>query len=195
MAVSSTSSSTAGTVLSADEMLANAKAAAAASASSSSKSKVEQLLAGRDPSDTVQLSTVAKLLATKATAAAKESYFDSENYLTTKVSQLKAQIATYTNLPGLDPSGGVLDSLTDEVNKLVNKQKAKLKETTDAAAAKQKELDEQNKNAYKGVSSKDMLNRSKTLATTGSLPDEAISAEAQALLDKLKKGSTVNTTA
>ncbi|MDB5491044.1 MAG: hypothetical protein JWO78_893 [Micavibrio sp.] len=181
-------------MLSADEMLANAKAAAAVAAASGSsgKSKVQQLLAGRDDTDKVELSPVAKMLSAK-TAAKVESYFDSDDYITAKVSQLKAQIAIYTNLPGLDPSGAILDSLTKDVNDLVDKQKAKLKESTDAAAVKQAELDKQNLNAYKGVSSKDMLSRSNQMATTGKISDATISSAAQAMIDKVS-GKNVDKT-
>lgn len=193
--MTSTSATTAGAVVSVEDMLANSKAAAAASSSSSGKSKVEQMLAGRDPSDTVELSPVAKLLQTSTAAAKKESYFDSDEYITAKVAQLKGQLALYTTLPGLDPGGGVIDSLTKEVNDLVTKQKDKLKASQDAADAKQKELDEQNKNAYKGISSDAMLNRSKQLATTGQIADSTdVSSDVQKMLDKVK-GSTVNTTA
>lgn len=175
-------------------MLANSKAAAASTSSDSSKSKVQQLLAGRDPGDTVELSAVAKQLATKTAAAPKESFFDSDVYLRAKVSQLKGQLALYTTLPGLDPGGGVIDSITKEVNDLVNKQKAKLKASTDEAAKKQAELDKQNLNAYKGVSSKDMLARSNQLATTGKIADSPVSNAVQKMLDKAK-GSNVDTTA
>jgi hypothetical protein len=181
--------------VSVEDMLANAKAAAASSSSSGSKSTIQQMLEGRDPSDTVELSPVAKLLAAKTTATTKESYFDSDEYITSKVAQLKGQLALYTTLPGLDPGGGVIDSITTEVNKLVKQQQDKLKESTDAADAKQKELDEQNKNAYQGISSDAMLNRSKQVATTGKVADSTdVSADVQKMLDKVK-GSTVNTTA
>lgn len=170
-------------------MLANAKAAAASSSGTGPKSAVQKLLEGRDETDTVQLSPVAKLLAAQNTTAAKStSYFDSDEYITAKVSQLKQQLNLYSTLPGLDPSGGVLDSLTKQVNDLVKKQQAKLKATQAEAAAKQEELAKAQANEYKGYSSKDLLSRSKELATTGKI-STPISAEAQALIDK------VNTTA
>src|SRR5262245_29249720 len=127
MTVSSTSSS-AGAVLTADEMLANAKAAAAAN--STPKSAVEKLLAEHPEGsqDTVSLSPVAKLLASQQTSTTKKTdYTDEDWYLKAKISQLKGQIGLYSTLPGLDPSGGVMDNLTKEVNKLITKQQNKLK--------------------------------------------------------------------
>lgn len=197
MAVSSTSSSTAGSVTSVDDMLANAKAAAASNSSSGTKSAVQKLLdahGDNGTTDTVELSPVAKLLQAKTTAAAKTSYFDSDEYLTAKVAQLKGQLAIYTTLPGLDPSGGVVDSITKDVNELVKKQQDKLKASQAEAKAKQDELAKTQANQYQGVASADMLSRSKALATTGKLPDGAVSSDVQAMLDKLK-GSSVNTTA
>lgn len=194
MAVGSATSSSPDTVLTADEMLANAKKAAA-SGGSGNKSAVEKLLQGRDVTDTVELSPVAKLLASQQSSATKKTdYTDEDWYLNAKVAQLKGQISLYSTLPDLDPSGGVMDNLTKEVNKLVSKQQAKLKASQDEAAAKQAELDKAQKAAYQGVSSADMLSRSKELATTGTIKDK-ITPEAQALLDKLNKGSTVNTSA
>ncbi len=92
------------------------------------------------------LSPVARILKDQEAAkpATKESFTDSETFIRAKVAQLKAQINTYSTLPGLDPSGGIIDSLTKEVNDLVAKQQAKLKKSQDEAAAKQKELDDAN---------------------------------------------------
>ena len=71
------------------------------------------------------------------------SWQDQDWYLKAKVAQLKGQINTYSTLPGLDPSGAIMDSLTKEVNELIKKQQAKLKASQDEAAAKQAELDKQ----------------------------------------------------
>ena len=132
MAVSGTTSSN-DTLLTVDQLLANSKAAADKKQASGSQSAVQKLLAGRDDTDTVELSPVAKLLAAEQSSTKKtESYFDGDDYLRAKVSQLKQQINLYSTLPGLDPSGGVLDNLTNEVNKLVTQQQGKLKASKQA---------------------------------------------------------------
>jgi hypothetical protein len=175
----------AGAVLTAEEMLANARAAAA-NGDSANKSAVQKLLDAHPETDTVELSPVAKLLAAQQKAApASTSYTDQDWYIRAKVAQLKGQIALYSTLPNLDPSGGVMDGLTKEINDLVKKQQDKLKATQAEAAAKQAELAKAQADNYKGFSSNDLLSRSKSLATTGKLPDDPISSEAQALLDKL----------
>jgi hypothetical protein len=71
-------------------------------------------------------------------------YQDQDWYITGQVNQLKAEISLYSTLPGLDPSGTILDSLTKQVNDLVTKQNAKVQQAKDEAAAKQKELDSVN---------------------------------------------------
>lgn len=89
-------------------------------------------------------SDVQKLLAksTASKTASKESYTEQDWYLSAKVAQLKGQINTYSNLPGLDSSGAVMESLTQEVNALVMKQQEKLKAKQAEAAAQQKILDD-----------------------------------------------------
>lgn len=184
-----------GTVLSVDDLLARAKAAAATK-SSSSGSKVQQLLAGRDDGDKVDLSPVAKLLnAAKASDAKKaEPFTEQDWYIKAKVAQLKGQIELYSNLPGLDQSGSIMNQLTKEVNELVGKQRAKLKVATDAAAAKQAELAEKDAaNAAAPKSVADMLKSAKN-AVDGTTTSAPISKEVQALLDKAK-GAVVNQTA
>jgi hypothetical protein len=107
---------------------------------------------------------------------------------------LKAQIYTYSNLPGLDPSGAIMDSLTKEVNDLVIGQQKKLKASQAEAAKKQAELDALEKaKADAPMSVADMLKRAKNLAN-GIEPSTPISKEVQALLDK-SKGSLVNQSA
>lgn len=150
------------------------------------------------------------------TGEKKESFFDSEIYLRAKVAQLKSQINTYSTLPGLDPSGGVIDSLTKEVNELVAKQQAKLKKSQNEAAAKQKELDEAN--AKKALeesipNAEQLLQRSKDRAAgkqvddwiapsdkktgTGSASGDVISSDdmLKRAKENASRGSTVNTTA
>lgn len=186
MAVSGTTSST-GTVLSVDDMLANAKKAAASNAKP--KSAVEKLLADHPTDDSPKLSAVAKLTATAAKAKPKESYTEQEWYIKAKVAQLKTQIQIYSNLPGLDPSGGIMESLTKEVNELVSKQKAKLKVSQDELDAKQAEYDKLHANDYKGVSSDDILSKAKGTYVA------PVSDEVKKLLASAKKGATVDTLA
>lgn len=123
-----------------------------------------------------------------------EPYTEQEWYINAKVAQLKAQIYTYSNFPGLDPSGAIMDSLTAEVNDLVGKQQAKLKKSQDEAAAKQAELDrleEERKNAP--ISAEELLERAK-LRAEGKEPASELSDEVKKLLEK-SKGALVDTTA
>lgn len=123
-----------------------------------------------------------------------EPYTEQEWYINAKVAQLKAQIYTYSNFPGLDPSGAIMDSLTAEVNDLVGKQQAKQKKSQDEAAAKQAELDrleEERKNAP--ISAEELLERAK-LRAEGREPATELSDEVKKLLEK-SKGALVDTTA
>jgi hypothetical protein len=132
-------------------MLNNAAKAAAAKAAGKNTaglSKIQQMLAGReDASDTVSLSPVAKLLQSqKTTDAAKSTpYTEQDWYINAKVSQLKAQISIYSNLPGLDPSGAIMDALQKEAVDLAQKQQAKIAEQTKAADEAKAKLEEQEK--------------------------------------------------
>ncbi len=181
-----------GTVLSVEDLLARSKAAAASKSAAKGGSKIEQMLAGREESDTVDLSPVARLLQKTAPDKAKQTpYTEQDWYINAKVAQLKAQIYTYSNLPGLDPSGAIMDSLTKEVNELVMKQQKKLRDSSAEAAKKQAELDAAQKaKADAPMSADEMLKRAKNRAS-GIEPTTPISKEAQALLDK-SKGSLVN---
>jgi hypothetical protein len=114
-------------------------------------------------------------------------YTEQDWYIKAKVAQLKGQISLYATLPGLDSSGAIMDSLTKEVNDLVNKQKAKIKAANDEAAAKQKELDAANANKDKTTSANDLLAKIQGTAAAPPLSDAV-----QALL---KKAQGVNTTA
>lgn len=184
-----------GTVYSVDELLARSKAAAT-TRSSAGGSKIQQMLAGREESDTVNLSPVAKLLKAQKDQSAKGAtpYTEQDWYLNAKVAQLKGQIQLYSTLPGLDPSGAVMDQLTKEVNDLVSKQQAKLKKSTDEAAAKQAELDKlkAEKDAAP-MSVEEMLKRAKLRAAGQEIPLETSDA-VKALLEK-SKGAVVNQTA
>ena len=165
------------------------------------------------------LSPVARVLKEQEAAkpATTESFTESETFIRAKVAQLKAQINTYSTLPGLDPSGAVIDSLTKEVNDLVGKQQAKLKKSQDEAAAKQKELDEANaaKKLEQSIpNAEQLLQRAKDRAAGKDVdpfiaPDDKITGTGEASGDVLssddmlkrakenaaRRGSTVNTTA
>ncbi len=121
---------------------------------------------------------------------------------------MKSEINTYSDLPGLDPSGSIIDSLTKEVNDLVAKQQAKLKASQAAAAAKQAELDKQTKQAALDAqhpSIDTMLQRAKDgangVAVAAYAPPDATKGASDGKVissdDMLAKvrGSTVNTTA
>lgn len=184
-----------GGVLSVDELLARSKAAVAKKSTSSGGSKIQQMLAGREESDSVNLSPVAKLLQSQKTEAAKASvpFTEQDWYLNAKVAQLKGQIQTYSNLPGLDPSGAIMDGLTKEVNALVTKQQAKIRASSEEAAKKQAELDKLNAEKANAPIDVDTLLKNAKLRSEGKEPTVAVSKEVQALLDKAKNG--VNTTA
>lgn len=143
---------------------------------------------------TAELSAVQKVLKQKQDAAAKvssEPFTEQDWYLNAKVAQLKGQINTYSTLPGLDPNGAIMDSLTQEVNALVKKQQDKLKKSQAEAAAKQAELDrveQEKKNAP--LSAEQLIERAKLRAEGKPLPTE-ISPEVQKLLDK-SKGAIVD---
>ena len=150
---------------------------------------------------TENLSPVQKVIKQQQDEAARykvgtndEPYTEQDWYINAKVAQLKGQIYTYSNFPSLDPSGAIMDSLTNEVNELVGKQNAKLKKATDEAAAKQAELDkleEEKKNAP--LTADQLIERAKLRAEGKELPVE-VSKEVQALLDK-SKGAIVDKTA
>lgn len=143
------------------------------------------------------VSAVKRLLQPQEDAAAKaktaEPYTEQDWYINAKVAQLKGQIYTFSNFPGLDPSGAIMDSLTQEVNELVGKQQAKLKKSQDEAAKKQAELDaleEAKKNAP--LTAEQLLERAKKRAA-GEPIEEELSDEVKKLLEK-SKGAVVDKT-
>lgn len=158
--------------------------------------------AGATPTttSTANLSPVQKLIKQQQEEAARykvgtddEPYTEQDWYINAKVAQLKGQIYTYSNFPGLDPSGAIMDSLTQEVNELVGKQQAKLKKANEEAAAKQAELDrieEEKRNAP--LSAEDLLARAK-LRAEGKEPEAELSDEVKKLLEK-SKGALVDKT-
>ena len=186
-------------------MLNNAKAAAAAKAAGKNAglSKVQQMLAGVEL-DTVELSPVAKQLAADAKAKPSSTpYTEQDWYVKAKISQLRSQIEIYSNLPGLDPSGAMMNSLTQEVNELVQKQQADLAETNrkaDEAKAKLAAQEAEKKLAASIPTVEQMLKR----ASGGAAGEDVVPFE-ETIVDKekeaavaamLKKvGANVNTSA
>lgn len=193
--MTTTGSATSTTLLTPDQLVAQAKTEAATASGSSGESAVQKLLDAHPLTDTVQLSPVSKLLAAQqtTTAAKSTSYFDSDAYLSAKVSALREQINLYSTMPDLDPSGAVLDDLTKQINDLVAKQQNKLKATQSDAAVKQAELKKEQDAAFKGFSSDTLLSRAQELSKTGKI-STPISSDVQALLDLSKKGSNINQT-
>ncbi len=179
-------------VLTPEEMIANAQSAVASGKTTANMSAVEKLLAGRESAtDTVDLSPVAKLIQARAAAAEETStpYTEQDWYVKAKVSSLRAQIALYTNLPGLDPSGAIMESLQAEVVDLATKQ-------ADAIAALQAESDEKEAAlaekkrlaALEPKSTEELIQRAQN--DLNGISNETISDEAQALLDSLKVDTT-----
>lgn len=183
-----------GTIASVEDMLARAKAAAATKGSTAGLSRVQQMLAGTETTDTVELSPVAKLLQSASTTTKKTSYQDEDWFINAKVAQLKGDIALYSTLPGLDPNGAIMESLTQEVNALVKSQQDKLKAATAESDKKQAELDRiEKEKADAPMSADNMLKKVKNIAD-GVAPTVEVNATVQAMLDKVK-GSVVNKTA
>lgn len=180
--------------LSPEELLARSAAAVKSGNTSKPKSAVEKLLAQRDEplEDVADISPVAKLLAQQEKSAKKiVNYFESDEYLRQKVSQLRGQLAIYTTLPGLDPSGAVVDGIEKEIKDLLKKQNATLQETLKKSKEAEAKLEEQKKlDALKLPSPKELLEK-----LQGTAKPDPLSKEVQALLDKSKKAVSVNTTA
>ena len=170
---------------------------AASKSSAKGGSKIQQMLAGQDLTDKLELSPVGKLLAEKA-AKSKTSetpYTEQEWYINAKVAQLKSQIHTYSTLPGLDPSGAIMNGLTKEVNDLVSKQQAKLKKANEESAAAQAKLDAQKKaEAEAPISVEQLLQNAKNRAS-GIEPAEPLSDAVKKMLENAKSGASVNQTA
>ncbi len=124
----------------------------------------------------------------------KKSYTEQDWYIRAKVSQLRTQIFLYSNLPGLDPSGLVMDSLTKQVNELVVKQQEKIAAARKEAEEKQAILDaDAAAKANAPLTAEALLERAKMRAD-GIEPPIEVTPEAQALLDKVR-GTTVDQTA
>lgn len=188
-----------GGIPSVDEMLAKAKAAAATRGNSKNLSAVQKLLAGREESPTANMSPLQRLLYEQQQSKPKqqEPYTEQDWFIKARVAQLKGQIELYTNLPGLDPSGAIMEGLGQEVTALVKKQADKIKTLNAEAQKKQAELDAKKAAEYKGLSADDMLKRTKALVAGTDLPlsgvAKAKSDAADALLRKI--GAKVNSSA
>ena len=180
-------------VLSAEEMLARAAANVRSGNTTANQSQVQRLLAQRETpiEDTVDISPVQKILQQQAAEAEETvSYFESDDYLQLKVQQLQGQLAIYSTLPGLDPSGSILSSIEAEIRDLIAGQQEKLNEILERGEDADAQLREQEAARAAELKSADDL-----LATVrGENAPDAISDEAQALLDSVR-GSTVDTSA
>ena len=176
------------TLFSVEDLLARSQAAAEAG-STKGMSKIQQMIAAMESGtdqDSVDLSPVARLLQQQTAVKTETStpYTEQDWYINAKVAQLQGQLNMYSTLPGLDPSGAIMQSLETEIYALVESQQAKLKESQDAAAEKQAQLDKlEADKANAPKSAEDMLKRADMVASGQSLPKE-ISADAQKLIDK-----------
>lgn len=181
--------------LTAEELLARSAAAVKSGKTKGNMSAVEKLLAEHgEPVDTVSLSPVQKILQAKQKAESdKENYFESDDYLRLKVSQLRAQLAVYSNLPGLDPSGAVMGGIEAEIRDIISKQQAALAESNKKAAEAEAKLKEQEAAKALALPSPDELIKRALNGVNGVKPATALTPEAKALLEKSAKA--VDTTA
>ncbi len=184
-------------VLTPEQMIANAREAAEAARQNRLRpgaSEVERLLAERDtPLDTVQLSPVERILQAReqeAQRAIDNNYFESDEYIQLKVNQLRSQLSIYSNLPGLDPTGGILDSIEAEIREILEKQAADLAESEAAAAEAEARIAEQERErANAALSPEEMLQRAADSVNGVTRPTEVTDA-AQRLLDSLRVDTT-----
>lgn len=180
--------------LTAEEMLARSAAAVKSGKTTAHMSAVQKLLAenGDGEEDIVTLSPVQQILqARKQAEESKENYFESDDYLNLKVGQLRAQLAIYTNLPGLDPNGAVLSGIEAEIKDLLSKQQEKLNESTKASQEAEDKLAEQERLKALELPSPESL----LAKVRGETKKPALSDAVRALLDKAQKGASLDTTA
>lgn len=200
------------TIYTAEELLARARAGTSGTDGSDSSgilsanellSRASKRERGEVVQDKVELSdpansAVQKLVRQQEEAKkkleSKGDYTEQEWYINARVAQLKGQIQIYANLPGLDPSGAVMDALAKEVNELVSGQREKLLEANKKAKEAQDELDRQKAEATaKGPTPEELLRNVKN-KLSGAAPSPVITKEVQALLEK-SKGALLNQTA
>ena len=179
--------------LSAEELLARSAAAVKSGNTTKNQSAVQKLMAqcSSPIEDNVDLSDVQKLLKQQQKDAKKiVNYFESDDYIRMKVSQLRGQLAIYTSMPGLDPSGAVVGGIEAEVRAILKKQQAALQESTRKATAAQEKLKENDR-----LKALELPSASALLAKIqGTAKPPALSKEVQALLTNAKNGTTVNQT-
>lgn len=183
-----------GSVPSVEEMLARSAANVKSGKTTKNMSAVQKLLAENgEPEDTVEISPVQKVLQKQLSDAKKvENYFDSDQFLQLKIGQLRGQLAIYSTLPGLDPSGAVIGGIEAEIKDIIGKQQAKLKASLDKSAEAEKKLKEAE--AQKALDAEIPTAQALLDKINGKTTKTALSKEVQALLNKVK-GSTVNTSA
>lgn len=181
-----------GGILSVDQMLANAKKAAESKGSTEGMSRIQKMLQGREERDSVNLSPVARLMQARTEQASKkpDSYKEEEWYINAKVSQLRAQLQVYSTLPGLDPSGGIMESIEAEIKELAQRQMERIQKSQVEAKKKQDELARLEKErANQPLSAEEMLERTKK-SLSGTKDSVALSDDVQKMLDRLKTDST-----
>lgn len=182
--------------------------------SAKSVSPVDQVLnAAKGTSSSSSSSTSSTVTNTKP-GTPGYNYQDQDWFIAAKVGQLKAQLALYQAVPGLDPDGSIQDSITSQANALVAKQQAKIKAAQADAAAKQAALDKQNAEATENAkvpSADQLLARAKSRAagetvavwkpssstdsTTSNGDNKVISTDQMLANAKSGRGGSVNTTA
>ncbi len=171
-------------VLSVEELLARSAAAVKSGKSTANLSAVGKLLAARDTpiEDTVDISPVQKILqAQEADKAAKTNYFDSDDFLRLKISQLRSQLAIYTTVPGLDANGAIVGGIEAEIRDIIGKQQATIQESLSKADEAKATLDEQERlKALAGPTPEELLAK-----IQGTAAKDPISDAAQKLLDNL----------
>lgn len=173
-------------VVSAEQMLANAAKAVASGKTTKNMSAVQKLLAGREETDTVELSPVAKILAKqqKAAEAKAKSFEESDEFLQMKARELSRRLQMYSRIPGME---AVYAATEQEARELVSKIAERQKASADELAAKQKELEEaRKKNESTLLTPEQLLARLNGEAEVNPEKQKA----ADALLKKLKVDTT-----
>ena len=177
-----------GQVLSAEEMLSRSAKNVASGKNSKPKSAVEKLLAQRENplEDIVDISPVQRLLKDREAKAKEKAvpYTEQDWFLQLKMNQLRAQLATYSSVPGLDPNGAAMNSIEAEIKSIIQKQQATLQESLKKADEAKAKLDEQERlKALEGPSPEELLAR---LNGTAKKPE--MSKAVKAMLEKAAKG-------
>lgn len=179
-----------------EELLARSKSqadAARAGRAGAGASEVEKLLAGReDDVDSLNLSPVQKLLQRQQEEADRisnvESYFESEEFLRVKITQLRGELSFYSNFPGLDPDGSNIARIEQEISAIFEIQAAQQREIEEKAAdaqAKQEEVAAASANALPSVD--DLLARAR-----GEEPAEELSDDVKALLENARNSVDIS---